>query len=113
VDFAIALGVLPEEIAPCMRAIRTLRNKLLHDTPHGSVTENDVKRLLSSTPSEVIGQIRNNSQFDNAFVSLPQYQRDLRMLLLMMYAICVSVTGLTKERDQQPSAEAPNCAEAQ
>jgi hypothetical protein len=114
VRLALALDLIPIELKPLFEAVGVLRNKVLHDTPQGSISEQNVAGLLAVAPKEVLDQLdaaRASVGVKNPkMAALPSYQRDLRIVLLVLYSTCYAASGRHKSFGKPPTDGGPESA---
>jgi hypothetical protein len=112
VRLALAMDLIPDYIVPLLEAISALRNKVLHDTPQGAISERDVAKLLDVLPPEnIMGVARavTDQAFQTPlFAALQPHQRDFRFALLAAYVTCLGAAQHAARRAQQPEASAPD-----
>lgn len=108
---ALAMNLIPENVAPLLDAITQLRNKVLHDSQLGAISEPDVKKILKVLPSDLASRkLVPGSVFPAA---LQPYQREFRRALLTAFSVCYEAAIVSKNkststipggREEAPSA---------
>jgi hypothetical protein len=106
---AMAMGLLAPELAGACEALGTLRNRVLHDTPKGSINAHDIAAFSKTFPQECLDAVRSiasKASDASSFNKLSKEQKHLRLLLLLLFSHASATTLRLREAKQGSEATA-------